>query len=148
MIISRTTNGDIIKGYYDSSNILVSEYDKPKELLTVTFAYGGKYTYNNVSFTDFTRFEGDDSQGKILNSHIKPKYSFTNLGKVDVKVIKEEIINIYKQELKDIEGQISIYMETYLANLKANGQVDEVLLENIVSAAALRTVKKTALNGK
>ena len=97
MIIKRIENGDIVKGFYNSSNILVTEYNKQTKDLEVTFSYGGVYSYHNVTDKDYFRFELADSQGKILNSHIK-KYAFTALDKVDTDLIKEELKKITKEE--------------------------------------------------
>jgi len=105
MLLKRIVNGDIIKGIYKSSNILVSEYNQANNDLTVVFKYGGKYKYNNVPKTDFTRFEMADSQGEVLNSHIK-KYTFENLGKVDTKLLLESVQEAVKENLKDYQGVI------------------------------------------
>lgn len=105
MLIKKTISDDSIRCVYESSNILVSEYSKDNKDLIIIFKNGGKYSYKNVGLTDYTRFETADSQGKVLNSHIKA-YPFTNLGKVNVDLIKEEILEIAKENL--LEYTISI----------------------------------------
>jgi hypothetical protein len=86
---------------YLSSNILKSEYDKNKNELEVIFKGGGRYLYEDVSVTDYIRFETAESQGKVLNTNIKSK-PFTKLESVDSKPIEEsveELKNVYVSEL-------------------------------------------------
>lgn len=106
MLIKKIENNGITESYYDSTNILKSEYNKPKNELTIIFSYGGKYIYENVTLSDFTRFEMADSQGQVLNSHIKPTHSFINSGKINPDDIKKEIKAINEAEIKDLEEGI------------------------------------------
>ena len=112
MILKREVKDGIVKGIYESSNILASEYDQKTNDLTVVFNYGGKYKYTNVSKTDYTRFEMADSQGKVLNSHIK-SYSYTNLGKVDVQPIKEEVIKAKEDDIKAYQQTIVLECQSF-----------------------------------
>ena len=58
-VIKRTEkeNG-IIECLIDSSNILLSEYNKPKKTLKITFKAGTQYLYKEVIERDYVRFEG------------------------------------------------------------------------------------------
>jgi hypothetical protein len=78
---------------YKSSNILMSEYSEKTQNLIITFNYGGKYAYHNVSYKDYLRFEADESQGKVFNKYIK-SYKTDNLGKTDVTILKERLNNL------------------------------------------------------
>lgn len=122
MLIKKNVEGDITKNYYESSNLMVSEYNKMTKDLLITFKYGGKYKYDNVSLKDYTRFELADSQGKVLNSHIKPNYSFENMGMMDVKLIKEELANITKEILMGHQDSIISAMKVMVENWE-NGEV-------------------------
>ena len=71
----------IDKIWYDSSMIVYSEcYDNPNsplKELSVTFKNGATYKYLDVDVNDYVMFVHggiDDSNGKALNKHIKPKY--------------------------------------------------------------------------
>lgn len=101
MILKRTVNEGVVKGLYDSTNILASEYDQTTNNLTVVFKNGGKYKYNGVIMKDFTRFELADSQGKVLNTHIKNNYEFEALGKIDTKDILESVALLEKASLQE-----------------------------------------------
>ena len=78
---------------YKSSNILTSEYNEKSQKLIITFNYGGKYAYHNVSYKDYLRFEADESQGKVFNKYIKI-HKTDNLGKTDVTLLKERLNNL------------------------------------------------------
>lgn len=120
MIIKREENGDIVKGFYNSSNILVTEYNKTSKDLTITFSYGGVYTYHNVPEKDYFRFELADSQGKVLNSHIKT-HDFTKVdAKADVDAIKSEIKQVSKDEKKSYEELIIKQMRDFRVEYYAN----------------------------
>lgn len=131
MIINRIENDEVITGLYDSSNVLLSEYNKTEKKLTITFGYGGKYSYLDVSLTDFTRFENADSQGKVLNSHIKPTYSFEKLDDGDVKVIKESIKKTYKDEIETFKESIIKQMGQLIADSKPNVNLHMVQLNSL-----------------
>lgn len=95
MLLTKHEKDGVINSLYSSSNICASAYEKTEKKLIITFSNGGQYLYEDVSFTDYTRFEMADSQGSVVNSHIK-KYSFKNLGKVNTKDILD-LINVLKE---------------------------------------------------
>ncbi len=108
MILERVEKDGLVKAIYESSNIVASTYNKTNKDLNVIFEYGGSYTYQNVSESDYMRFETSDSQGKILNSHIKA-YPVLKHDKVDVN----EVI----KKIKDIKGEEISAMELGIAEL-------------------------------
>ena len=63
---------------YDSSLVKESEYDFKTNSLEITFP-SALYIYHGVSVEDYTEFAGAASQGKALNSIIKPNYEFTKI---------------------------------------------------------------------
>ena len=61
---------------YDSSLVRESVYEYEKKQLTIVFS-SAMYHYHGVSLEDYNAFVEAESQGKALNSIIKPKYEFT-----------------------------------------------------------------------
>ena len=106
MLLKKQENNNVTKAIYASSNVCESKYDRTTRDLTIIFNNGGQYKYPNVSETDYTRFELADSQGVVLNSHIK-KYAFEKLDKVDPSAILAEVT-----ELKDAEKKARIQQVT------------------------------------
>ncbi len=100
MLLKKQEKDNKIKAMYSSSTIAASIYDKEKSELTIIFSKGGQYKYAGVGVTDYTRFELADSQGIVLNSHIK-KYTFEKLADVDTKEIISEIENLKAIEQKE-----------------------------------------------
>lgn len=90
MILKKQEKNEIMKAIYSSSNICASTYNKDSKSLVIIFNNGGQYLYEGVSLTDYTRFESADSQGKVLNSHIK-NYPFSKLDKVDTTELLSEV---------------------------------------------------------
>lgn len=101
MLLKKQENDEQIKATYKSSSILASIFDKKNNDLTIIFKKGSQYKYPNVSSTDYKRFEIDESQGVILNSHIK-KYPFIKLDDIDPTAIVNEIELLVEDENKQI----------------------------------------------
>ncbi len=99
MILKRQEKDNLVKAIYSSSNICASTYDKTTKNMVVIFAKGGQYQYNGVSEADYLRFEVADSQGAVMNTHIK-KYPFTKLADVDTKTIINEVVTLKAAEEK------------------------------------------------
>jgi len=97
MILKKQEKDGLVKAMYDSSNIIASIYNSKNNDLEIVFKSGTKYRYSNVSKSDYMRFEIDESQGKIFNSHIK-KYDATKLENVDITKILDETTSLKKQE--------------------------------------------------
>jgi len=90
-VVKRTQREDgVIECLIDSSNILLTEWDKPNKTLKVTFKAGTQYLYKDVLERDYVRFEISESQGSIFNKTFQ-KYSFEKLDKIDVTEIKKLI---------------------------------------------------------
>jgi len=119
MIIQRQEKDGIVKGYYKSTNVALSEYNKNTKDLIITFDYGGVYAYHNVPEKDYVRFEMDESQGKILNSHIK-QFSFSKLDNVDKDYVKNQIAEAIAADKKSFEVRI----------LEIMGQIKEDYIQN------------------
>ena len=90
-VVKRTERKDgIIECLIDSSNILLSEYDKTKKTLRITFKAGTQYLYKDMLDRDYTRFEVSESQGSVFNKTMR-KYEFEKLDKIDTTELLERI---------------------------------------------------------
>lgn len=132
MLLKRTQKENLIEATYDSSNILSSKYDKDSKKLTITFKRGVQYTYMDVSASDYLRFETAESQGAILNSHIK-SHSFEKGDVVDAKVIQEEIDRLKKEELRLIQQSIIDDMELIINDFDIDGEFKETKFTNLIN---------------
>lgn len=132
MLLKRTQTENLIEATYDSSNILSSKYDKDSKKLTITFKRGVQYTYMDVSASDYLRFETAESQGAVLNSHIK-SHSFEKGDVVDAKVIQEEIDRLKKEELRLIQQSIIDDMESIINNFDFDGEFKETKFTNLIN---------------
>jgi hypothetical protein len=93
VLIKHEENGSI-ECLYDSSNILGSKYIVNEKKLAIIFNSGRQYVYEGVTLIDYNRFEGGESQGKLLHSVIK-KYSYSQSKEiVDVTPLVEQIEKI------------------------------------------------------
>jgi len=90
MILKKQEQETKTKAIYSSSNICASIYDNMSGELTIMFNHGGRYKYDGVSKSDYMRFEIADSQGSVMNTHIK-KYPTTKLDNIDVTEILKEV---------------------------------------------------------
>lgn len=90
MVISKQMEGSVVQSLYDSSNVIASQFNTDTKNLVIIFSKGNQYLYENVEYSDYTKFEVSSSQGKSFNEFIK-KYSGKKLGEVDVTSIKEDI---------------------------------------------------------
>ena len=114
MLLEKQIKQDVVVSHYNSSNLLVSEYDQLSKDLIITFKNGGVYKYDKVTATDYMRFELADSQGKVLNSLIKPNYAFTRLEDVDadalalkIQAIKLDGLRTFQEEIKEDSSKLS-----------------------------------------
>lgn len=128
MLIKRTEDNGIVKALYESSNILSSKYDGKD--LTIIFKRGASYTYNDVSKSDYTRFEMADSQGQILNSKIKA-YSFTKNDVVNETAIINEINEAKAEELKGFEMGMVEYMKNTIVAYDRDGSLSQVGIKTL-----------------
>jgi hypothetical protein len=132
MLLKRKQKENLIEATYDSSNILSSKYDKESKRLTITFKRGAQYTYMDVSSSDYLRFETAESQGIILNSHIK-LHSFEKGDVVDAKVIEEEIDKLKQEELRLKQQSIIDDMELIISDFDINSEFKETKLMNLIN---------------
>ena len=97
--------------WYDSSMIYYTKFveheNENRGDLFVTFKNGTLYVYKSVAYGDYLVFKNGgtsaSSQGKALNSIIKPMYDFENLGDSDMDEIKRrynEICELENEEKK------------------------------------------------
>ena len=132
MLLKRTQKENLIESTYDSSNILSSKYDKETKRLTITFKRGVQYTYMDVSASDYLRFETAESQGQILNSHIK-SHSFEKGEVVDAKIIQEEIEKLKLEELMAKKQSIIDDMEAITYEFNVNEVFNQSDLTKLIN---------------
>lgn len=132
MLLKRTQNENLVESTYDSSNILSSKYDKETKRLTITFKRGVQYTYMDVSASDYLRFETAESQGEILNSHIK-SHSFEKGEVVDAKIIQEEIEKLKLEELMAKKQSIIDDMEAITYEFNVNEVFNQSDLTKLIN---------------
>ena len=144
MLIKRTEDNGIVNALYESSNILSSKYDGKD--LTIIFKRGASYTYNDVSKSDYTRFEMADSQGQIFNSKIKA-YSFTKNDVVNEVTIINEINEAKAAELTTFEKGIINYMKDTIEAYDRDGALSptavKILADMIIKHSELAGTNST-----
>lgn len=131
MILKRVETDEKIKAIYESSNILASTYEPNKKDLTIIFKRGASYTYKNVDKTDYFRFETADSQGEVLNKHIK-KYDAIKNDVVDVKKIEDEILNLREEEINKYKGEVVDYLKNIVETWDMSGKLKSDDLDRIL----------------
>lgn len=131
MILKRVEKEGVIKAIYKSSHILASSYDTNTGNLTVTFDRGAQYTYAGVSNTDYTRFEIAESQGKVLNSHLKPSYAVEKGDDIDPAKIVAQIDDITASANKELEGAIVKLMDNMLKGYAKNETFNAESMTNL-----------------
>lgn len=72
---SKQYKGSKVIAEYTSSNIRGASYDIETKELTITFASGVSYLYENVPHEVFSAFDNAESQGKHFNVNINKKYN-------------------------------------------------------------------------
>ena len=127
MILKKQEKNGKVKAMYSSSNICASVYDTASGDLTLIFNNGGQYQYAGVSKTDYMRFEMADSQGSVMNTHIK-KYPFTKLDKVDTTEILKEVQDLSATVEPEVTPEMATKqmlgdMSNIIANYIKNGNI-------------------------
>ena len=127
MILKKQEKNGKVKAMYSSSNICASVYDTATGDLTLIFNNGGQYQYAAVSKTDYMRFEMAESQGSVMNTHIK-KYPFTKLDKVDTTEILKEVQDLSATAEPEVTPEMATKqmlgdMSTIIANYIKNGNI-------------------------
>lgn len=141
MLINRSVDGNLIFSTYQSSNILSSIYNSDSKYLKIIFTNGGVYGYEQVSPTDFTRFELADSQGAVFNKVIK-KYSATKLDAMSVDVIKRDVAIKKKADIKLIVSDFIIDVNSVLSSCGADCDESVVNSINKLTISYLDVLKK------
>ena len=136
MILKKQEKNGKIKAMYSSSNICASIYDTTTNELTLIFNNGGQYKYTGVSNTDYMRFEIADSQGSVMNTHIK-KYPFTKLDKVDTTEILKEVEELSKQ----MEPEVTPEMATKQMLGTMTEILDKFIKNGNITASSLGLLK-------
>jgi hypothetical protein len=137
MILKRQEKDNLVKAIYSSSNICASTYNKSTKDMVIIFSKGGQYQYTGVSESDYLRFEMADSQGSVMNSHIK-KYPFTKLADVDTKTIINEVTTLKAAEEKikiDAAAAAMVHkMKAVIAHYDNSNGVESGLLSKLKDA--------------
>jgi hypothetical protein len=136
MILKKQEKNGKIKAMYSSSNICASIYDTTTNELTLIFNNGGQYKYDGVPNTDYMRFEIADSQGSVMNTHIK-KYPFTKLDKVDTTEILKEVAELSK----DMEPEVTPEMATKQMLGSMTEILDKYIKNGNITASSLGLLK-------
>jgi hypothetical protein len=137
MILKRQETDGIIKAIYSSSNICASTYNTTNNDLVVIFNHGGQYRYTNVSKTDYMRFETADSQGSILNTHIK-KYASSKMDGVNVDEIMKEVETLKEEDDKHISPEVAT--KTMLETM--NDIIGSYIKSGNITTTSLNELKK------
>ncbi len=127
MFILRTEKDDMVEAVYDSSHVIASSYNKKTNALTITFKNGGRYSYKDVRSADYMRFETAESQGVVLNSHIK-KHSFEKLADTNVDHLITEITKNAEKEKKETEYLAVQTMDMIIKHYNDEHEIDSRLL--------------------
>ena len=130
MLLNKTEKDGVTSAHYDSSNILASKWNGKD--LTVFFKHGASYTYNDVSKTDYARFELAESQGAVLNAKIKA-YSFTKNDAVNADDILKEMEDIKAANLVKFEEGMVEQMRLISSAYEANPRLSKVSLEQLTN---------------
>ena len=138
MILKRQETDGIIKAIYSSSNICASTYNTTNNDLVVIFNHGGQYRYTSVSKTDYMRFETADSQGSVLNTHIK-KYASSKMDGVNTSEIMKEV-----ETLKSGDDEKHVSPETATKTMleTMNDIIGSYIKSGNITATSLNELKK------
>ena len=72
--------GKFIINEYDSSNLKSSNYNTETSELVVEFKKGGKYSYEKVPISTFTKMRMAESQGSYFAKNISKNYKYKKLS--------------------------------------------------------------------
>jgi len=135
MILKRKENDGIINAIYSSSNICASTYNSTTNELIIIFNHGGQYKYTDVTKTDYMRFELAESQGSVLNTHIK-KYPSSKIDNVDTTNIMKEVEVLKEEDDKHVSPDVATKtmlesMSNIIGNYLKNGNVTAASLNEL-----------------
>lgn len=135
MLIKRTEKDGIITAVYESSNIMLSTYNTKTEMLSIVFKGAMEYFYEDVSKIDYHKFELADSQGKVFRKYFT-EHKCTKGGRVDLDLLIEQVNNAKKEEVTNLEANI-----TEVAKKLATNGVSDNTLDDMVTLINLRKEK-------
>ena len=72
--------GKLILNEYESKNLKSSEYNTETKQLVIEFTKGGKYSYEKVPMTIFTKMRMAESQGSYFSKNIAKTYKYKKLS--------------------------------------------------------------------
>lgn len=147
MLIKRVEKEKTIDCLYESTNILASSFDKTTRDLTITFNRGTQYIYRGVNNRDYMRLEVADSQGAVLNTHIKA-YPFVKGKDVDTASLINEIES-YEEKVLSIKDKDFIdTVRKILSSSESNKVVTTEDIDNIsIAISKLITNKESGKEG-
>ena len=79
-IKSEKIEGKLIINEYDSGSLNKSEYNTETSELVMEFSKGGKYIYEKVPISIFTKMRMAESQGKYFSKNISKSYKYKKLS--------------------------------------------------------------------
>jgi hypothetical protein len=138
MVLKRQEKNGKIKAMYSSSNICASVFDTTNNNLTLIFSHGGQYLYEGVSKTDYTRFETAESQGSVLNTHIK-KYPTSKLDPIDTTDILKEV--------ESLKGTVEVEVNPDVATKEMLESMSNII-SNYLKNGNVTAASMIALKGK
>lgn len=101
----------LIEAYYDSTNILKSNYIPERNFLFIFFENKQVYSYSNINQELYDKFEQAKSQGKFFISEIKKKpmvynymreYKLYDFEKQDISIIIENLKTSQNDKIQNI----------------------------------------------
>ena len=82
-LIEKEIKNDLITCWYNSANILLSEYVLSKQLLDITFRNGQKYRYYHVNPQNHAGLQMSESTGQYFHTNIRT-HAFKKMGVVPI----------------------------------------------------------------
>ena len=79
-IKSEKIAGKLIINEYKSTNLKSSEYNTETNELIIKFKKGGKYSYDKVPISIFTKMRMAESQGSYFSKNISRNYKYKKLS--------------------------------------------------------------------
>lgn len=79
-IKSEKISGKLIINEYTSANLKGSEYNTETSELIVEFKKGGRYSYEKVPISIFTKMRMAESQGSYFSKNISKNYKYKKMS--------------------------------------------------------------------
>jgi len=106
-----TNKTTLIEAFYDSSNIVKTNYIPEQNFMFIFFKGGSVYSYSNIDRELYEKFENCESQGKFFIAEIKKKpqiynylkeYKLYEFEKQDISDIIENLKSTQKPKIENI----------------------------------------------